>query len=285
MTGARDPLSDLRREIDDIDDRLHDLLIQRAGLVERIRDAKQDGMAEKYRPGREAAVLRRLAARHHGALPLAVIVRLWRELMSAFVAMQGRFAVAVWDDGTGFCRDLARDHFGSIAPVSVHGTPRGVFRTVLEGDATVGVLPPPDDGDEDPWWLALAGGRESAVRICARLPFLPVRPGAGDGALVIAAVEPDPSGEDRSYVAVRYAEAMSRTRLAAALGEAGLSGPVIAQWDEPGGGVYYLVEMDGFVAQEDDRLSALVETVREIDSARVIGVCAVPLAGPGADGR
>jgi len=287
MTGARDPLSDLRREIDDIDDRLHDLLMRRGGLVARIRDAKHDDAAAIYRPGREAAVLRRLAARHQGPLPVAVIVRLWRELISAFIGMQGQFAVALWDDAEGGCRDLARDHFGSIVPLSVHATPRGVIRAVFDGEATVGVLPLPGDEDDDPWWLALAGGGDAGVRICARLPFAPGGNGHGaaDGAMVIADIDPDPSGADSSYVAVHFAEAMSRARLGGALEVAGLAGVAIAQWTEPdGGGVHYLVEIDEFVTQSDARLAGLVENAGEIDSARVVGVCAAPLADTGTTG-
>jgi chorismate mutase-like protein len=284
MNGARDPLSDLRREIDDIDDQLHDLLMRRGGLVARIRDAKQGDSGAVYRPGREAAVLRRLAGRHKGPLPVAVIVRLWRELISAFVGMQGHFAVALWEDGNRGCRDLARDHFGSIVPLSVHATPRGVIRAVFDGEATVGVLPLPRDDDDDPWWLALAGGGDSGVRISARLPFVAGGNsyGAADGAMVIADIDPDPSGSDLSYVAVHYAEAMSRARLGAALEEVGLTGSVIAQSTESdGGGVYYLVEIDDFVTQSDVRLARLVENAEEIDSARVVGVCATPLAGSG----
>lgn len=280
MTGARDPLSDLRREIDDIDDRLHDLLMQRGGLVARIRDAKQDDAGPVYRPGREAAMLRRLAGRHEGPLPVAVIVRLWRELISAFVGMQGHFAVAVWEDSDGGCRDLARDHFGSIVPLLVHATPRGVIRAVFDGEATVGVLPPPRDEDDDPWWLMLAGGGDSGVRICARLPFVPGGNGHGmaDGAMVIADIDPDPSGADLSYVAIHFAEEMSRARLGSALKAAGLAGVAIAQSSEPVGGVHYLVEIAEFVTQSDVRLARLVENAKEIDAARVVGVCAVTLA-------
>lgn len=286
MNGARDPLSDLRREIDDIDDRLHDLLMRRGGLVARIREAKGEEAGAIYRPGREAAVLRRLAGRHDGSVPVAVIVRLWRELMSAFVGLQGRFAVALWDSPEGGCRDLARDHFGSIVPLSVHATPRGVIRAVFDGEATVGVLPLPRDEDEDAWWLALAGGGDRGVRICARLPFVPGGNGqrSVDGAMVIADIDPDPSGADCSYIVVHDGEEMSRTRLGGALVDAGLAGSVLAQRTEPGGGVHYLIEIDGYVKQSDPRLAKLIENVPGIDSVRVVGVCAEPLADPGGSG-
>ena len=296
LLGEREPdiygsttLGDINRSLEQLAlERGHHLLSMQSNaeyeLVERVQDAKQEGVGAIYRPGREAAVLRRLAARHDGSLPLAVIVRLWRELMSAFVGLQGRFAVALWVDAEGGCRDLARDHFGSVVPLSVHATPRGVIRAVFDGEATVGVLPlPRDDDDEDPWWLALAGGGDSGVRICARLPVVAGgnSHNAADGAMVIADIDPDPSGADRSYVAIHYAEAMSRTRLGAALEAAGLAGGAIAQWTEPdGGGEHTLVEIDDFVTQSDARLARLVEDADEIDVARVVGVCALPLADP-----
>ncbi|MBT4740587.1 MAG: chorismate mutase, partial [Rhodospirillaceae bacterium] len=97
MSTDSNNLDDLRAEIDTIDESLHDLIMRRAEVVARVKDAKQDAGGGIFRPGREAEVLRRLVGRHNGALPSAVIVRIWRELISAFVSMQGDFKIAVWD--------------------------------------------------------------------------------------------------------------------------------------------------------------------------------------------
>jgi len=125
MASADNPLDDLRRQIDGIDDALHDLLMRRAEIAERIGKLKSDNAggapAVFLRPGREAIVLRRLVARHRGALPKAVLVRLWRELVSALLRLQGPFAVAVQGAGHGpGCWELARDHFGSLTPITAH---------------------------------------------------------------------------------------------------------------------------------------------------------------------
>ena len=93
-------LEQLRRAIDAIDDQLHDLLMKRTELAGQITAAKRaavpgvDG-AGFMRPGREAQVIRRLAARHHGPFPKLAMVQLWREIMSAFVGLQTPFTVAV----------------------------------------------------------------------------------------------------------------------------------------------------------------------------------------------
>lgn len=58
-------LTELRREIDAIDEATHDLLMRRAGIVERVRTAKGGlDTGNAWRPAREAEILRRLADRH-----------------------------------------------------------------------------------------------------------------------------------------------------------------------------------------------------------------------------
>ena len=71
---AAPTLGDVRAELDRIDDALHDLLMERAAVVGRLAEGRLKGPAV-LRPGREAAILRRLLARHRGALPPAAVVR------------------------------------------------------------------------------------------------------------------------------------------------------------------------------------------------------------------
>ncbi len=284
MTRDKVTLSDLRREIDRIDDALHDLLMRRAAVGERVKEVKQDTGGSSFRPGREAEILRRLSARHTGVLPREVIVRIWREVIAASVGQQGPFAVAVWDEGaagTG-CWDLARDHFGTVAPMTRHQSMRGVLRAVAEGAATVGVLPMPQEGESDPWWPALAGIGQSQVKICARLPFAPGERGWRDspGALVVCRGEPEPSGDDRTFILIECDESSSRGRLVDALNAAGLAPSFFAGGpglDGRAGRLLYLVELSGFIEPDDRRLGIFVESGPGVSSAYVVGAYAVPL--------
>ena len=96
-------LADVRKEIDAIDDAMQDLLQKRTELVVEVAEAKAraasaagKGSFVAFRPGREAEVIRRLAERHKGALPLRVLIRLWREIMAAMTRIQGPFRVDVF---------------------------------------------------------------------------------------------------------------------------------------------------------------------------------------------
>src|ERR1700728_3591680 len=95
MENPAPSLDEMRRSIDAVDDRIHDLILERAALVESIAALKQSSGQPVLRPGREAEILRRLLARHRGDFPRPSLVRLWRELLGGMVAMQGRFVVAV----------------------------------------------------------------------------------------------------------------------------------------------------------------------------------------------
>jgi chorismate mutase / prephenate dehydratase len=249
-------LADLRRQIDEIDDQLHDLLIERAGIVGRIATSKKDVDVAFYQPGREAEILRRLAARHRGALPFASIVRIWREILAATVRIETPFAVAVFApaEAQGFW-DLARDHFGSHTPMSAYRSIGQVIRAVTEGPASVGILPMPQEGDPDPWWRHLLSAGDNAPRAVARLPFGGRGNARGDGtdALTIGSGKQQETGADRTFFGVESAPDISRARFLGLLSSVNLACTFLASWEHAEGAVS-LVEIDGFVPLSDPRL-------------------------------
>ncbi len=188
--GWRPDLTALRARLDEIDDKIHDLLMDRALVVEGV---ARSGKAAAFRPGREAAILRRLLARHSGKLPARTLVRMWREMLAGTTAMQTAVTVAVFD--VGGIGGLAREHFGLLTPVVAHQSVETALRAVRTGEASVAVLPFPTDGVA--WWTLLTAV-DPRLYIVARLPFWAR---AGADALVVASVAPDASGADRSFIA------------------------------------------------------------------------------------
>jgi chorismate mutase-like protein len=253
----------LRRHIDEIDDRMHELLIERAEIVGAVAASKiagiNDGDAAFYQPAREAQILRRLAARHRGALPFASVVRIWRELLAATVRLETRFAVAVFapPEAPGFW-DLARDHYGSQTPMSAYRTTGEVIRAVAGGSVAVGVLPIPHEGDPDPWWPELLSAEENAPRIIARLPFGARGNARGEGgdALAISRSAQQQTGADRSWLALGSAAEIGRARVLRLVTSVGLACFFYAA-SRQGEETVILVELDGFVALADPRVAAL----------------------------
>ena len=272
-------LQTLRGELDGLDDALHDLLMRRAAVVEAVGSFKG---RNALRPGREAAILRRLVARHTGRLPQGRLVQVWREIISGMTAIQGPFLLAVCapDTASGYIA-AAREQFGPQTPMHVHRTPAQAIGEVSAGIATAAILPLPAD-DEPPsaaWWTALLHKDDPRIHIVARLPFWAPRPeGTRDlPALVVSAAAPDPSGHDRSFLGLETGMEQSRTRLSRTLAEAGFdSGAIVLRRDAGSGSARALVDVAGFVADDDRRLPNLAATLRP---PLVLGAYAVPIGG------
>ena len=295
MTTPLPSLEDLRTRIDRIDDALHDLLMERAEVVKEIGVLKGAGHPV-LRPAREAMILRRLLARHQGDLPAAVVLRMWREMISGLTQLQGRFGVTVYapEDRRGFW-DVARDHFGSQTPMTVVNSPVAAVRAVAEGTAGVGVVPFPAEDDADPWWRFINGDDDRTPHVVARLPYFGRGNGRGEDrdALAIALVPHEPTAfgveslyADRSLIRIELGEDISRGRLKDALEAVGLPPVSFCSWlGRAGAGPVHLVEVAGFVGTGDHRLAACADRMSSPPiRINTMGGYAVPLA-LGADGR
>ncbi|MEO9188780.1 MAG: chorismate mutase [Acetobacteraceae bacterium] len=272
-------LTALRAEIDRIDDALHDLLMRRAEMVEQVAgSAAKAATSVALRPGREAAIIRRLLARHEGRLPAQALVRLWRELLAATTSMQRPFAIAV---GGADLAGVAREQFGNLTPLRVHASPAQAIATVSGGNASAAVLPLPtqDEPAGTAWWTSLLRQDRPRLHVVGRLPFwAPRAEGAPTAeALVVAAVTPDASGEDRGLIAVEMDSGVSHARLSAALIAADLAPRSLILRRDPGQGALGLVEVDGALADDDPRLAR----IGALRPPVVLGIYAIPVAGAG----
>ncbi len=247
----------LRRRIDEIDDRLQDLLIERIEIVTRVAAHKRSNTeVAAHQPAREAEIIRRLVSRNHGPLSPATLVRMWRELLAATVRLQGPFTIAVYapPEAQGFW-DIARDHYGSHTPMLAYRSSSQVIRAITDGQAAVGVLPMPQEEDLDPWWRHLLSAAGNAPHVIARLPFGPRGNARSDGAdaLAIGRGPEQQTGRDRTLFATENAPDISRGRMFSTLGALGLSCTFMASC-EHADAVYTLIEIDGFVPHSDPRL-------------------------------
>lgn len=260
MDAGSGSLDALRREIDEIDDSMHDLLMRRAEIVRRIGALKGPDKSVIYRPEREAQLLRRLVERHRGDLPVLAIMRIWREILNASTRLQGDFSLAVWrsdDDATVW--QVARGHFGSDVSATPFNSVSQVINAVTRGEASIGLLPAPQQDDTTPWWPTLLG--DDVPRVVSRLPFLTTRgSGIQDGAevMVIARAEAQPSGADRSLLVLEIETPVSRGRVVDALAGSGLDvGQQIVAGDGSGAASQlHLLDVLDYVKADDPRLAA-----------------------------
>jgi chorismate mutase len=165
-------LADLRMQIDRIDEGMHQLLMERAEIIDRLTAVKRSQeTGSAFRPAREAEMMRRLVKRHKGILPLDTVEGIWRVIISTFTFVQAPFSLhADLSAGDALMRDSARFHFGFTVPFVPHMGAAGVVAAVSTSKGDLGLVPANAVAGAGAWWSALEF--DSAPKIIARLPFV-----------------------------------------------------------------------------------------------------------------
>ncbi|HJW76955.1 MAG: chorismate mutase [Microvirga sp.] len=171
--GGNPPaLADLRAEIDRIDEAMHRLLMERGDIIDRLIAVKKTSeTGSAFRPGREAAMMRALAARHAGLLPLDTAEGIWRVIIATFTYVQAPFAVhADVSGGDAPMRDTARFHFGFSVPYRPHESAAAVIAAVAAARGDLGIFRLDQGVSAGAWWRDLVGDKRP--KVIARLPFI-----------------------------------------------------------------------------------------------------------------
>jgi chorismate mutase len=260
-------LADLRREIDRIDEAMHRLLMERGEIIDTlIRTKGTSDSGQAFRPGREASMMRALAERHRGLLPLDTAEGIWRVIIGTFTYVQAPYAVhADISGGDAPMRDSARYHFGFTVPYAPQQSAVAVIEAVQAGRGDLGMFKIDQGASAGAWWLSLAA--DGAPKVIARLPFIerPSHP-AGTPVFVIS----KPLAEAAVRDVVLYSARLERWRDAYRGALAGVSGELIASAGQPNG-LATLLAVPGAVAPATlrsalDEAGAGVVEIAEIGS-------------------
>ncbi|MEZ5567463.1 MAG: prephenate dehydratase [Halioglobus sp.] len=149
MADNRD-LDQVRADIDAIDREIQALINRRAGCAQRVAEIKQAEAQARgesgeavvyYRPEREAQVLERVIERNAGPLDGVSMAHIFREIMSACLALEKPLQVAYLGPEGTFTQAAAIKHFGHAAICVPQGTIDAVFAQVESGECHYGVVP------------------------------------------------------------------------------------------------------------------------------------------------
>jgi chorismate mutase/prephenate dehydratase len=135
-------LNRLRAEIDALDEQIQALITERARAAEAVARAKKEaGEGDFYRPEREAEILRRVAERNEGPLSDSEIARLFREIISACLALEAPQTIAYLGPEGTFTQQAVFKHFGHSVNTLPLNAIDEIFREVEAGGADFGVVP------------------------------------------------------------------------------------------------------------------------------------------------
>ncbi len=285
---SKQALADCRARIDQIDGALHDLLLSRAEIIDEVRKLK--GKQHLYiRPGREAQMIRALVGRPQGKLPEGMVVRLWREMISAFTLLEGGLKVGVYVPPKGpDLWDVARDHYGAFTPLVEMPSAAAAIKALQADKIQVAVLPPPDEGEKEAWWPLLANNKANVLTVFASCPFEGLKAGRSNArgampkGLIVGKLYPELTGDDRSFLALQcvHVPEAEMKRLLAKAGYKVRQLLVHAAGRGSAVSVAYLAEVDGFVGRADTRLGRLKAMLgSRLQQLSPLGGYPVPLKG------
>jgi len=168
-------LEDIRKQIDEIDDQLLELLDQRSALVHEVGEIKRAHGLEFYAPEREEALLRKLVDRNRelgGRLPEISIRAIYREIMSAALALETHLTIAYLGPPGTWTHQAAISKFGGSVTYLPFPNFADVFDAVARRKATYGVVPI-ENSTEGAVSHTLDLFADSPLRICAQI-LLPI---------------------------------------------------------------------------------------------------------------
>ena len=134
-------LADLRVQIDALDKELLMLLNRRALVAEQVGEVKKREGTPFFRPDRVAQVIEKIQKANPGPLKNEHVAAVWREIMSACLALESPVRVAYLGPAGTFSEEAAVQFFGSSIEHVPCGTFDEVFRAATAGTAEFGVVP------------------------------------------------------------------------------------------------------------------------------------------------
>jgi len=284
ILNNEEELLKFRSQIDEIDDKIIELLLQRSKVVMQVGEYKRQKATAKcpIRPGREAEMLRRILKRFEGTgfSPVGAAA-IWRIIIGTSTALESDMTLCVYaPEKESDLFWLAREYFGMASPVIKEPHIKRVIGNVMDNKAAVGIVPLLQGNDSSDWWTSLLQPGDDTPKVFAHVPF--VYPAGSPrnvvGALALAKLTPEPSGDDISLLVVEANHDVSQHRLQGAFTTAKIEANWLATASLTPGRRHHLVQLAGFHPKDSAPLKSAMEPLADaIFNITFLGAYAVPV--------
>lgn len=190
MTEPADSLNLLRQKIDALDEQILALLRERMDCVEEVGALKhaQKDQGNFIRPGREAAMLRRLLAQADPRYPAEAITTIWRLLIAASLKLEQSLTLVLPKPLLpAHAEEFILPFYGSFLARKEAHSAKAALQLCAEKPHHIALFPFPAPGPAPAWCHALAA---SPLHAFAALPFGSPTPHATPTLLAVGMVEP-----------------------------------------------------------------------------------------------
>jgi len=277
-------LQEFRKQIDALDDRIIDLLIERIGIVSKVGEMKRKLYPGQcpLRAGREADMVRRIVEKFKGSqFPLGGAAAMWRTLIGASTSIEGPLNISVYTpDNNNDLYWMAREYFSPCVCISKHPQVKRVIGDVIDGKCAVGIVPVIRSSDTAYWWTNLLQQGADAPRIFAHVPFVyNGKPGNNvPAAFAIARINPEPTGDDTTLIVLEADHNVSQNKLQMAFTGAKLDAHWLNVATLTPDRRHHLIELKGFITVSHDKMKAVLSALgASVLATHFLGAYANPL--------
>ena len=134
-------IQELRKKIDELDDKIVDLLNERARIVIEVGNIKKSEKLDFHAPARERQILERLLSRNKGPFPSDTLKAVYREVLSSSLSLERPLRIAYLGPRATFTHMAGMQQFGLAAQYLPVETIKDVFSEVERGRTDFGVVP------------------------------------------------------------------------------------------------------------------------------------------------
>jgi chorismate mutase len=255
----------LRQEIDDVDNKIIELLKQRMQIINRVGDLKKNSNEKFFiRANREADMIKNLLLKADATFPKSAIVSIWRKIISAANMHEQSLKIALHNPkNISDYSYLLREYYYDAVPIQTHDSATNIVSELEKGEAQIGVFALPqalDNQDKsdisENWWISLANNK-SGIKIFAKIPFVELENSSENNLnkinlVALAIKEAEQSSADNSLFYLEIKKEISRSQILAAFTEQGLKAVILKSTKLPqvDDVIFYLVELTGFYSEE-----------------------------------
>jgi chorismate mutase len=248
-------LLQLRKSIDEIDNKIIDLLNQRISVVKDVKDYKSS-INETFfiKSAREADMIKNLLLKSDQLIPKSTIVNIWRNIIASSNNLEQKLNIAIHNPHQVVDYSyLVKEYYGDFTTLISHDSVNNVVGEIESGKAQIGIFALPDEKHLDEhWWINLANN-QSGIKVFAKIPFIEKNT---HQLVAVAKKEPEQSNEDYTILSMELDKDISKYQLEDALKKNGWNFKILqtAKLGQVININFYLVQIDGFFTETSQQI-------------------------------
>lgn len=273
-----------REEIDQIDNKIIDLLEQRMKVVVKVGQYKKECKKSFFiYSAREADMIKNLVLKADQAIPKSTIVNIWRKIIASSNFLEQEIKIAIHNPSklAEYFYQL-KEYYGDFISIQNYDSITNIVSEIEKGQIHIAIFPLPSISSKDNlsehWWISLAGNNKN-LKIFAKIPFIEYhKDDEAKGLVAMAIKEVEKSSEDKTLLTIEVNSKTLPEEVLSSLKAAKLKGQIFksARIKEVDNVTFYLVEIEGFFEASSPEIISLSKSLIR-PYVKVLGNYPVPL--------